>query len=506
MSINYQLIAEGSTIAAVLRNVEIPETLNSVGYAPSFYQKGTETKLKFETCIISSISDFFFKSSPNVTQIEVKNSIIDRIDLKFLKKFTNLEEFSFVNSTLNECSGTIFGGLRDFTLKFEKDGATNEIKLANVDGKIDLNALEQKEEEDVEDQASGSGVVPKPSLNGRQILARSATKFPIAVCQPAHASGISSTQGQTFGSSGLASQSFSYQPSIFGSVQPPITSTTFGTSLFSSPTSSDQSTAAKRSCDQNTSKNLDHRAHLKEKYTKSQTINANLSKDLEVLRDQIMKLEAENKKLKESGILADLKKIFHDEAFKDFTVNVNKEKSFKIHKLLFAARSSVIADMIRNNPEDFELNLQDIPLPIFEVLLHFIYNDSAPEHEDDNLIATYAAAGRLNIVDLKNLTAQKLMDKIDEKNAFRVLELSNKYGNDELRLKAFEEIKKALSDYKLTDEFSKKPEKIKKLLEMKKKMDEEYARMQQEFEDIQVVSDDQQEAAEGGSDSYEIVD
>lgn len=152
MSINYQLIAEGSTIAAVLRNVEIPETLSSVGYAPSFYQKGTETKLKFETCIISSISDFFFKSSPNVTQIEVKNSIIDRIDLKFLKKFTNLEEFSFVNSTLNECSGTIFGGLRDFTLKFEKDGTTNEIKLVNVDGKIDLNALEQKEEEDVEGQ------------------------------------------------------------------------------------------------------------------------------------------------------------------------------------------------------------------------------------------------------------------------------------------------------------------------------------------------------------------
>lgn len=245
--------------------------------------------------------------------------------------------------------------------------------------------------------------------------------------------------------------------------------------------------------------------NLKEKFTKSQTINANLTKDLDVLREQIMKLEAENKRLKESGILADLKKIFHDEAFKDFTVNVNKEKSFKIHKILFAARSSVIADMIRNNPEDFELNLQDIPLPIFEILLHFIYNDSAPDG-DDNLIAIYAAAGRLNIQDLKNMTAQKLMDKVDQQNAFRVLELSNKYGNDELRLKAFEEIKKVLSDYKLNDEFSKKPEKIKKLLDMKKKMDEEYAKMQQEFEEIQIISDDQQENAEGGSDTYEIVD
>jgi speckle-type POZ protein len=299
----------------------------------------------------------------------------------------------------------------------------------------------------------------------------------MAALMPAPTPVTSSTQGQTFG---VAYQSFGHQPSIFGQVQPPIASTTFGGSIFGTLTSSDQSTATKRSCDQNTSKASDHRAHLKEKYTKSQTINANLSKDLEVLRDQIMKLEAENKKLKESGILADLKRIFHDEAFKDFTVNVNKEKSFKIHKLLFAARSSVIADMIRNNPEDFELNLQDIPLPIFEILLHFIYNDSAPDG-DDNLIATYAAAGRLNIVDLKNLTAQKLMDNVDEKNAFRVLELSNKYGNDELRLKAFEEIKKLLSDYKLNDEFSKKPEKIKKFLDMKKKMDEEYEIMKQEF-------------------------
>ena len=153
MSINYQLIAEGSTVAAVVRNIEIPESLNSIGYAPSFYQRGTETKLKFETCIISSISDIFIKSSPNITHIEIHNSVVDRIDLKILKKFTKLEEFNFVNSTLNECSGTIFGDMRDFSLKFEKDEATDE-KTAVVIGKIDLNALEQKEEDDVEGQLS----------------------------------------------------------------------------------------------------------------------------------------------------------------------------------------------------------------------------------------------------------------------------------------------------------------------------------------------------------------
>ncbi|XP_070496684.1 uncharacterized protein [Chironomus tepperi] len=557
MSFNYQLIKDGDILVASAKNVEIPETLSSIGYAPTFHQRGSEQKLKFETCIISTFSDIFHQTSPDVTNIEVHDSIIDRIDLKILKKFTKLEQFKVINSTISDFKGTIFGNLKDFILKFEKDEATAEIKVAIVDGKI---YLTDKDDEDVGDQVAGSGAVPKTN-NGRHILtAKPVTKpsifTPVTVPAPtnvlAHASYTPSILNQTpFSTYGQPASSTFGQPasSTFG--QPasstfgqPASSTfgqpassTFGqpaSSTFGQPASSTfgqtQSSfygsttlgpssqavnlaSPKRHCDSQSDtkapKNVDHRSNLKEKFTKSQTINANLSKELEVLRNQVMKLEAENKKFKESGILADLKKIFHDEAFKDFTVNVNNEKSFRIHKLLFAARSSVIADMLRSNSGDFELNLQDIPLPIFEILLHFIYNDVAPDG-DVNLIATYAAAGRLDIKDLKNMTANKLMDKVDEKNAFKILELSNKYGNEELRMKAFEEIRKVLSVYKLSDEFSKKPEKIRKLLEMKRKMDEEYEMMQKELQDIcedqQEVSEDQQEVVESSSDSYEIVD
>lgn len=147
MSINYQLIPEGNIITAQLRNLEIPENLNLVGYAPSLLQRGTETKLKFDTCIISTISEVFHKSSPNVTQIEVKNTIIDRIDLNVLKKFTNLEEFNFVNSTLNEFSGTVFGELKNFILKFEREDENDKVVSVAVDGKFNICDLEQKEEE-----------------------------------------------------------------------------------------------------------------------------------------------------------------------------------------------------------------------------------------------------------------------------------------------------------------------------------------------------------------------
>lgn len=147
MSISYSLIYEGSCITALIKNIEIPENLNSIGFGPSFMQRGSETKLKFENCIISTISDIFYKYSPNVTNIEINNSVVDRIDMKVLKNFKKLVEFNFINSTLNEFVDTVFGGLRNFTLKFETDAATNETIVATVDGKINFDDLEQKDDE-----------------------------------------------------------------------------------------------------------------------------------------------------------------------------------------------------------------------------------------------------------------------------------------------------------------------------------------------------------------------
>jgi hypothetical protein len=147
MSINYQLIADGYKVIAEIKNLEIPESLNTVGYAPSLYQRGTEKKLLFDTCIISTISEIFYKTSPNVTQIEVKNSIVDRIDLDVLIKFPDLEEITFVDSTLNELSGTVFGELKNFTLSLKTDQADDKVVGVIVNGEIFITDSEQKDEE-----------------------------------------------------------------------------------------------------------------------------------------------------------------------------------------------------------------------------------------------------------------------------------------------------------------------------------------------------------------------
>ena len=56
----------------------------------------------------------------------------------------------------------------------------------------------------------------------------------------------------------------------------------------------------------------------------------------------------------------------------DFTIKID-EKEFKVHKLILAARSPTIAEMIENNLDANELNLVDLSVEIFEKILEFIY-------------------------------------------------------------------------------------------------------------------------------------
>jgi BTB/POZ domain len=153
------------------------------------------------------------------------------------------------------------------------------------------------------------------------------------------------------------------------------------------------------------------------------------------------------------------------------------------------ARSPVLADMILENPVAENLNLVDIPVKVFKIVLDFIYNDTAPPN-DVNLIEIYAAAGRLAINELKNFTAAKLMDQVDEINAYEVLVLSNKYGSVNLMMKAFEHIKKIFPDKNLGDEFARQPDKIRKLLDMKRKMDEEFESLRLEVEGVSVANEE----------------
>jgi hypothetical protein len=190
-----------------------------------------------------------------------------------------------------------------------------------------------------------------------------------------------------------------------------------------------------------------------------------------------------------SNMITSIKTILADAAFKDFTINIG-DVCFRVHKFIFAARSPVIADLLRNNPEVDELNLRDIPEATFKAVHDFIYTDKLSAKADH--LEVFAAAIRLKIDDLMKAAAVQLLANVNENNCIDVLVLSNKFEHEELRQKAFDVIKtKIFPDRKLKDELAKQPEKLGKLIKTKRKLD-------RDFEEMMNAVDG--EEAAGGSD------
>jgi len=61
-----------------------------------------------------------------------------------------------------------------------------------------------------------------------------------------------------------------------------------------------------------------------------------------------------------------------------------------------------MAEIFRNNPEAANLNLVDIPVDIFEIILKFLYTDELPDENETNFVQLFVAANRLQIKELKN--------------------------------------------------------------------------------------------------------
>ncbi|KAG5670677.1 hypothetical protein PVAND_000925 [Polypedilum vanderplanki] len=180
-------------------------------------------------------------------------------------------------------------------------------------------------------------------------------------------------------------------------------------------------------------------------------------------------LKAENEILKQnlkSEIGNDLEEIIKVDDFKDFTILVKGEK-FKAHKLVLAARSQTFAEMLKKNLQIECLNLVDISSKIFREILNFIYTNEFPKSNEIDFIQLFIASRRLKIEKLIHFAADKLIDEISPENALEILKMSNKYGNEKLQKKSFDEIKKILNNIKISDDLIKDTEKLQKMLEVK---------------------------------------
>jgi len=187
----------------------------------------------------------------------------------------------------------------------------------------------------------------------------------------------------------------------------------------------------------------------------------------------------------QTGLFGNIRNFINDENSKDFKIQID-DKEFYVHKFLLAARSPVLAETFKNNPEVENLNLIDISMEIFEQILNFIYTDELP-NEETNYLQLFASAGKLKIEDLKNYAALKLLDQITSENAFEIFKLSNKYNQNELRQQSFLEIKKKFPKIKFHVGMEADPEKVGIIVEKFIKKEEAIKKLEEE---IQMIEDE----------------
>jgi len=183
------------------------------------------------------------------------------------------------------------------------------------------------------------------------------------------------------------------------------------------------------------------------------------------------------------SILCDIKKFIHDDSFKDIKIQIG-DQVFPVHKFILAARSPTLAEIIKNNPAVENLNLFDIPLDIFEIVLKFIYTDELPNVDGLDTLRLFAATGKLKINELKNFTAIQMLHNLNADNAMDVLKLSNKYEHAQLKERAFDEIKAKFPQIKFKDTWKDDPEAVELIIEKFKEIEEAKRLLDHEFETI----------------------
>jgi len=223
----------------------------------------------------------------------------------------------------------------------------------------------------------------------------------------------------------------------------------------------------------------EHKAKNSLEEVKDELLTNFLTSDPHYIKNYLKKLQLPTQK----GLISDLKAFIEDENSKDFKILI-KDREFLVHKMLLAVRSPVLSEILRNNPEATNLNLVDIPVDIFEVILKFIYTDELPGENETNFVQLFVAANRLQIKELKNYASGRISSQISETNALDILSMSNKYDQDELKHKSFEKIKKKYPKIEFKDEWASNPEKVTKIIEGFIKMEQGMKKLEDEFKSL----------------------
>lgn len=148
----------------------------------------------------------------------------------------------------------------------------------------------------------------------------------------------------------------------------------------------------------------------------------------------------------------------------DCTIEVHR-KTFKIHKEVLAAQSSVFKNIF--NGEGGEVQIKNFGEDTFEKFLDFFY--TARVDETASILEMFELASDLDVPELKKICKTRILAKLDESNAVEVFNIAHRQASIVLKRKSFEVIKKTIPSLDAT--FENKLDKVNRLAALKIEMD-----------------------------------
>ncbi|KAJ3702427.1 hypothetical protein LUZ61_006132 [Rhynchospora tenuis] len=154
--------------------------------------------------------------------------------------------------------------------------------------------------------------------------------------------------------------------------------------------------------------------------------------------------------------------LFESSETADVTFDVENH-SFRCHRLILAARSSVLkAELFGNMVEATQkhIKIEDICPEVFKVMLHFMYTDTLPHCDFETASAEmvqhlFVAADRYAIEGLKSLCEEKLCDSISLDTFCSTLALAEQHNSPRLKNSCVEfiAVPDTLMSWMLTEDY-----------------------------------------------------
>lgn len=123
--------------------------------------------------------------------------------------------------------------------------------------------------------------------------------------------------------------------------------------------------------------------------------------------------------------------------FSDVILKV-KDREFKVHRCVLAARSTVLLDMLTHDRDAKEKNTEIVELPhfgpdVFSVFLDYLYTGNVEDINSKNFKELFLVADSYKVNGLRKLCLNHILEDISVDNFCDVLTLSLRHGEDRFK-------------------------------------------------------------------------